>query len=788
MPRHFRHNASRLVLVSAAVIANSIAFHGAAQAQTATAQTAAEEDDLKLREIIVTADKRSVNLQDAGQAISAVDAANLDRTNISNLSDLTGFAPSLVVTKEEGFNRAVTIRGLGKANTQAGIGQSVALHQDGVFFADTVSLNVDLIDVNRIEILRGPQGTVYGQNAIGGVLNIITNQPRLGVLEGAGDIAVGSYDTVQARAVLNVPIGERFAIRLTGQKFEHDGYSTNLFNGEKLDEEDNLSGRVQVLWRPIDDLDITARYQAFDTDVNGQALKSIFDPAPDPRRLSHNFPDLFAYSSQVASTEIALRQSWFTAKFIGSYQTDRTRNQLDLDRGTNAFTNFIDPTDTFGIRTGVITDDRIIRNNTDRDTYTAELNIASVEGGAVDWIVGAFYAREERDTDYLELTDGSRDGVVDSESTIRDLIARDGPFAVFDNLDSANGFQTSSNTVDKAFALYGQLTWNVTDSLRLTGGLRYNDTSSQNSGSIYFGLFPSTNGTDDKLWTGKASVEYDITPEILTYATYTRGAKPGAGSLSGSDTGEFVRAAFRPETVNAYEVGFKSRFLEDRVQLNSAAYYYDFSNFQVIGADPQPFGAGVINIPKSRNYGLELEASALATDRLRFDFSGAYQNSEITSDYLAIDGVRAIRQNGISFVNGFGLFSPENIAARTATAQNLRGNRLPRTPKFQFNATASYSLDIVESEDLPLSANYNWIDDVVVRPFANPERDFIPSYGLFNLSANFVYNEWTFLLTASNLFNKDAINNRFTDAFGVAATADTLVPPRIVKFRVGYSF
>ncbi|MBX9728089.1 MAG: TonB-dependent receptor, partial [Sphingopyxis sp.] len=315
----------------------------------------------------------------------------------------------------------------------------------------------------------------------------------------------------------------------------------------------------------------------------------------------------------------------------------------------------------------------------------------------------------------------------------------------------------------------------------------YNDQSSQTNGVIYF-IFPTTNGTTNKLWTGKASLEYDIAPNVLSYATYTRGAKPGAGSLSGANGSAFVSGVFRPEQVDAYEVGVKSRFMNNKIQFNAAAYYYDFRDFQVIGADPSPFGAGVINIPQSRNFGFEVESAWLITERFRFDFSGSYQNSRITSNFLAIDGVRAVRQNGISFVNGIGLFDPRNIAARTATAQNLQGNRLPRTPEFQFNATASYAVDLFSHHDLTFVANYNWIDAVVVRPFANPERDFIPAYGLVNLSANFTYKDWSLQLTASNLAGLDAINNRFTDAFGVAATADTLVPPRLFRVRVGYRF
>ncbi|RME65196.1 MAG: TonB-dependent receptor, partial [Alphaproteobacteria bacterium] len=439
-------------------------------AQVAAQQAQTGERTATFEEIIVTGEKRERNLQEVPLAISAVTGETADRFNVRSVTDLTGFAPSLLVTREEGFERAVTIRGLGKANTQSGISQSVAIHQDGIFFPSTLSLNADLLDIDRIEVLRGPQGTVFGQNAIGGVVNIITNQPKLGEWEGQADVAVGTDSLFQARGVVNAPLGETLAIRVTAQQFQQDGFTKNLLNGQELDENDNISARVQLLWAPTETLEITARYQIFDTDVNGRALKSIFDPTPNPRILQQDFPSFFAYNSDVASLNVEWDQPFFTAKFIGSYQDDGVINQLDLDRGATSFTNFLNPSDTTGAATGIVTDDRIIRNNVFREIWTAELNIVSNEkssfGGVVDWIVGGFYSNEDRFVSFLELGDFNFDGMVMTE----DQLDKSNPFS---NPDL--GFATDTNVTDETWSVYGQATFHVTDYLRVTGGVRYTE-------------------------------------------------------------------------------------------------------------------------------------------------------------------------------------------------------------------------------------------------------------------------------------------------------------------------
>jgi len=753
---------------------------GAQERQDATGLTSAVEQPgsagMKLEEIIVMGEKRDRNLQLVPQAISAVTGERLDRLNITSPTNLTARAPGLVVTREEGFERAVTIRGLGKNSTQAGIGQSVAIHQDGVFFADTVSLNVDLYDIERIEVLRGPQGTVFGQNAIGGVLNIITKQPSLDGFEGKVDVALGTDSLVQTRGMVNIPITDKFAVRATGQFVEQDGFTDNIELGQELDETDNTSFRIQGLYRPTDHLSITGRYQYFDTDVNGRAQKSIFDPTPDPRKLRQDFPSFFSLESNVFSLEIEWDLSFATIKSISSFQDTEPTNQQDLDRGTRDFTNFIDQSDTTGANTGVVTDDRIIRNNPAREVWTTELNVVSSEGGKVDWILGLFYSDIDTEIDFLEIGDFNFDGMVASAEDIDP----DNPFATGDL-----GFASMTDQNIETWAAYGQATYHLTDRFRATGGLRYNQEDFENDGFNLF-ILPTSAETDEDLLTGKAGLEYDLAEDVMIFGNFTRGAKPGGGSLS---SGILVEGTFDEETVNAYELGLKSRFLDGQLQLNASTYYYDFEDFQFLTADPVPFSGGVVNIPESENFGIELEATALLPFQTQLDFTLSYMDSEITSDFLAIDNVLAVEQDALSFLEGNDLFSDENIDARLATAVNLNGNPLPRTPEWSGTVNLSRDFGLGSLGQLSLSVNYMFIDDMLVRPFDNPERDRVPSYDLWGASAIWdIDDQWRLELTGSNLADSDEINNRFTDAFGVAATGDMLVPPRIVKFRVSYLF
>ncbi|HKZ72733.1 MAG TPA: TonB-dependent receptor plug domain-containing protein, partial [Steroidobacteraceae bacterium] len=289
---------------------------------------------LALEEVIVTAQKRDESLQEVPMAVTAFSAADLDRRAITSMADLDAAVPGLTVADNGLFDKVPTIRGVGnEAQRNRATTAAVAYHVDGVFLASTASSMQDYLDVERIEILRGPQGTVFGQNATGGVINVITRQPQLGEYSGYADVQGGSYELVRARAYGNMPLGDTVAARASVQYLKHDGYSDNItLPGAKLDDADNLTGRVQFLWQPSDTFGATVRAQYFDTDVGDRAQKNVLDPTADPRELRQDFPATFQFDSEIYSAELRWDWGWASLKSITSHQDDTTIHNRDADR------------------------------------------------------------------------------------------------------------------------------------------------------------------------------------------------------------------------------------------------------------------------------------------------------------------------------------------------------------------------------------------------------------------------------------------------------------------------
>jgi iron complex outermembrane receptor protein len=202
-----------------------------------------------IEEIRVTAERRSTDLQKTALALTAISQGALDKSNVTDLAGLNGMVPSLEITKSSGFETIVTIRGVGSETPEnASITvPGVALFIDGVYVANTISLDQTLFDLDHIEVLRGPQGALYGQSAIGGAISLVTKQPELERFSGSGDVSFGTYALDRQRAEVNIPIGDTLAVRASGQHFQHDGFTTNTLSPQKLDDADDVSGKLAVL-------------------------------------------------------------------------------------------------------------------------------------------------------------------------------------------------------------------------------------------------------------------------------------------------------------------------------------------------------------------------------------------------------------------------------------------------------------------------------------------------------------------------------------------------------------
>ncbi len=743
----------------------------------------------ELGEIVVTAEKRAVKLQDLPSSITAVTAEKLDQQNLVTFTDLDSKVPGLVLTRAQGFERAVSIRGLGKEAQQNGNAlPSVAVHQDGVFMPSAVALNADFLDVERVEVLRGPQGTVYGQNSTGGAINVISKLPRTDAAEAEADIAVGNYNLSNVRAAVNVPLSNTTAIRVSGSHLEHSGFTKNVFiPGQALDDENNTSARIQLLSKLSDNFQIVLRAQHFDTDVGARALKNVLDTTPG-RNVSQQFPGHFKYNADLYSATFDYNLSFATLKSITGWQDESIPENSYDSAGLANVSPFVQE------------QNYTPRNNQKRHVFSQELNLVSNPGasGNVDWLVGAFFYRYRIGQDYVDFYDGNRDGIVNTTEN---------PANPFTNPDL--DFQTNSPnaSVRKSWSVYTQETLHLNDAWAVTGGLRYSKDKSNGEFNNYYLAFGAKTTFvvfDTNYVSGKLGLEWHYAPGDMAYVSYTRGVKPGGTNLSVGATNTYylVQPTFDKETIDAIEVGSKARIFGDRGILNAAAFYYNYKGYQFLDTDPLPFAGGVDNIPKTRIAGIEMEMSVNPTERLSFEGNITLLDTKVTSDKIALDNKLAV-QGDVNLANSLGknpndLFfapptftqDPRDLAARQSAEQNLNGNQLARAPKFMASLAVGYDVDLTSDNILRLSLSASHRGSQYSRIFNNPGADRVPAYTTTDLSIGIRprVGQWQGSVTVSNLFDVLAINNKFTDAFGVATTSREFAPPRQFIARVGYKF
>ena len=234
----------------------------------------AQNSEPMFEEIIVTAEKRSESLQDLSQAVTVLSGVDLDNRQISTFVDLSAIAPGVNVAKNEGFKTVITIRGVGYETNQNAIATpSVSYHLDGIYVASPYSLQTDFLDLERVEVLRGPQGTLFGQNSTGGAINVVTQAPTTDETYGSADLTVGNHGLLKTRAFINKPISENLAMRASFISNKRDGFTENLTNGQDLDDADSVSARVRLSYEPSDTLGRTSWHKSLMKTEMGQPKK-----------------------------------------------------------------------------------------------------------------------------------------------------------------------------------------------------------------------------------------------------------------------------------------------------------------------------------------------------------------------------------------------------------------------------------------------------------------------------------------------------------------------------------
>ena len=741
-------------------------------------------------EVIVTAEKRDESLQSVSQAVTAITDSEISAKNITSFVDLSTIVPGVTVAKNEGYKTIISIRGVGNETNQNAIAApSVAYHMDGIFIASPFSLQTDFIDVQRIEVLRGPQGTLFGQNSTGGAINVISNKPTTDELFTKADITYGDYGMKQLRSSSNIPISDNVSTKLSLSAMTREGFTENLATGQDLDDAHNLSFRTDWMVDINDTTSLRIFGQYSSVDRNGAAIRGIDDPSPGMRKLSQNTISKQELTSSVVAMIFETDLGYASLKILASSQEDDISVTRDNDRH-----NFGDPVLSIpGLGAGATYQQAEFRPETSLvETTTFEVNLISNEpamDGKLDWTVGAFYMDHEIENVIRGYRDDDLDGVfkyVCDASFADPSYCYDHDYGIPGRFDIYGptadvDFFTDAFPYRESLSVYAQTTYSFSDTFRLVSGLRYSEDTFGTDVTNFLNTETFVaEGTTDEVTT-RVTGEYDLSDNTMVYLTLASGFKPGGSNLTfGFDNDNappMVFPTFEAETVDSTEMGIKTDLFNGKARANIAAFSYDYENLQFQATDPDPYRGGVANIPDSEMSGVEIEFTALASDSFTFDMNLAFLNSEVSSDYFVLDNVDAYQY----------FFGEEDL--RYGLRENVKGNQLAKTPEFTADVSLMYETDLPSGNYLTAMLQYVKRGKFMQRVSNNPVVDSIPAYDIVNLNIGIDFNNNIGLnMMLLNVTDEDGINSSMTDVFGVASTGLELIPPRQFMTRISYNF
>ena len=589
-------------------------------------QPALAQSGAPIEEITVTATKREASIQDISIAVTAIGEEEMKLGGIQDISRLEHLVPGMRFG-QSGNEARIAIRGTRTNNVGTEAEQVVGIFEDGVYVPTTTQAMGAYVDVQRIEVLRGPQGTLYGRNTFGGTINIITNQPEFGRNTGNVGAIVGDYNRVRLEGVGNFG-GENFALRVAAMTDEHDGYINNYFDpgtGDDLSDEDITFGRVSLRWAPTDTMDLTFRQTFSDRETNGNAIwgyQQIGGWVNGTYQVGHQ------YAPADASNDFD-RGPWDISRNLRSNaDTESSSSTLtfDWDLGATAL-KLIGNTTSFEGQQNYdsdYSDGGDAQNNgftgwdSEQDTNSFEAQLSNNNPEGFEWMLGAYYYDLSADWNWLEYENGvptiphwDRQGDYKSDST-----------AVFANATFAVGERT-----------------------RLVAGLRWQEDTKTEKDQLDWSVFPPVQdvGTarsetwSKTLW--KAGIEFDVNDNMLAYGTASTGYR--AGGFNVIATG--VPSSYDPEEVLAFEVGLKSTIADGTAQLNLALYHNQYTDMHA-----QSFiflgGGGVTEFTENGGEvdatGLEVELRWNPGENWNIAANAAFMNAEF-GDYLVgeIDGL-----------------------------------------------------------------------------------------------------------------------------------------------------
>jgi iron complex outermembrane receptor protein len=653
-----RGKVSKSVLVGAIVLAIA---SNVALSQTTSAPAAPVVDNDELGEVVVTAQRRAENAQKVPLALSVVGATALQDRNITDLSEVSQLVPNLNLAEVQGRAR-ITMRGVGLDSIAPGVEGAVAFHTDNVYISRSAAAFASFYDIDRIEVLRGPQGTLYGRNATGGTINVITARPTEDT-EGYAKVTFGDYSTVNTEAAISGPVvGDEILGRLSVQTQHHEGYNRNIVTGDKIDGKDSQAARGQLAFKPTDKLSVRLSVDFYRDDssaggyhsfgAGGRTATGAVIPTKNDANGGTNPTDI---RDIAADQDPNLNQRFYGGLVDVSYELGLfTLKSLTSARETQ---NDLD----YSIVLGTLSRYAQGSSSEHADQFSQEFQ-ASASTDRNKFVAGLYYFHENN-FGYTAF-----------------------PFSLklFGGPDVLKqGYFSGGRLLTDAAAVYSQDTYSLLDDLRLTVGGRYSVerkkvnersmvdlTRNYNPDNPLMGTTGQNQATFHS-FTPKFGIDYDLTQNVLLYASYSKGFKSGTFSLGS------LLPPLRPEQVKAYELGEKATLFGGHLRTNLALFWYNYSDLQV--------GKVVNNIVSLENAatarikGAELEVIAQPFEApFTVSVSPSYLDARFTN-YITSDPSR-LAGDGHT-VDEFG-----------APAFNLSGNYLSQAPKFKLNVGAEYTV------------------------------------------------------------------------------------------------
>jgi len=704
----------------------------------------------QLEEIVVTARKRAEAVQSVPISIAAFGAESLEARNIQIIGDVARFTPSVVIDQAasaSGGNHSTSIyvRGLGQSDPSAFADPAVATYIDGVYFGRSVGSMQDIVDLDRVEVLKGPQGTLFGKNTMGGAISIVSAPPT-GEFGGFAEVSVGRLDQRDVRASVNLPeLAKGLALKFTVSSRERDGYTRSLATGQDQDDVNSKVARAYLRWTPNEDVTVSIIADGSRVREAGQGFHlvtarlnpaapfggglSVFNTLPiaapstpfqafDNRWISagkdFNYSNGligFCHCTKIDSFGTSGAVDWaispnMTLTSITAFRRQVSSNKADLDGS---------PLDFQGNG-----------NLSHQHQFSEELRLS---GDAFEdrlkWLIGAYYLDEK----------------VDETLSVRIGIA-----GAFRAVVQDNRVRPKTETR----AIFTQETFALTDKLSVTAGIRYNyekktvPAEARNLITGAFILAPTIKEESWSSWTPKLSLEYQATPDALLYASYSEGFKSGGYDYSITTT---AFLPYGPEKVATYELGFKTEWLNRRLRVNGAAFQNDYQDLQLRAttlpgtfncpATVLPSCSSIVNASTVRIRGAEMEVVARPLPGLDLFANAGYVENKFTKiDPILLATNAANPTNGANF-----------------------NSKLPRTPKWTVAAGGQYGFEVGDLGRATLGADYSYRSghDFLLASSPVVHQD---GYGLWNARAIFTTRDqdWQFALEGTNLGNRRYIN------------------------------